>query len=82
MKQNNTYLAQNKSMSIINLANSSWVTNSALAVMLGVKINVITEFYLVQCTIHIGLLPPKIFLFQRVGKILLISGWQLYIFPH
>ena len=34
MKQNNTYLARNKSMSIINLANSSWVTNSALAVML------------------------------------------------
>ena len=34
MQQNNTYLAQNKSMSIINLSNSSWVTNSALAVML------------------------------------------------
>lgn len=36
MEQNNTYLviAQNKIMSIINLSNSSWVTNSALAVML------------------------------------------------
>lgn len=52
MEQNNTYLviAQNKSMSIINLSNSSWVTNSALAVMLVGKNKCYYKF--LSCTMY------------------------------
>ena len=50
MEQNNTHLviAQNKIMSIINQSNSSWVTNSALVVMLMGK----NKCYYRSCTMY------------------------------